>query len=298
MDGIFNINKPAGLTSFDAVAAVRRFSGQRRVGHAGTLDPLAEGVLLICLGKATRVVEYLARARKIYCAEIYLGVSTDTFDALGRVVAVCEVEVGQDEVEKVLRSLVGKRCQVPPMYSAIKRGGVPLYKLARAGKEVEREPREVEIYAIRLINWQRPLLRIALECSKGTYVRSIAQEIGERLGCGAHLSHLSRLAVGHFTIDDSIPLADLEDAFLQEYWSSLIYPLDEGLLDHDAVILSAESERVVKNGRPWGPKSGPSKGHSYDEIGPCRAYTASGEMIAVLEFDPRGQHWLSQKVFV
>jgi len=179
ISGILNVNKPTGMTSHDVVDRVRRMTGQRRVGHTGTLDPLATGVLVVCLGQATRVAEYLM-ADKVYRAQLCLGVSTDTHDAKGEVIATAEVDVREEEgwrIRKALASFVGSIQQVPPMYSALKRQGVPLYKLARQGITVEREPRPVQIHDIELLAWTPPLLVIRVDCSPGTYIRALARDL-------------------------------------------------------------------------------------------------------------------------
>ena len=293
IDGIFNINKPPGMTSHDVVSVVRRLSGQRRVGHAGTLDPAAEGVLLVCLGQATRVVEYLMGSTKIYCGRVCLGVETDTYDAEGRVVATRPWEhVSRADVENAVASFVGRIRQVPPAYAALKQGGVALYKLARAGVPVEPEAREVEIYSARVLDWIPPSFTLQLVCSPGTYVRSVAHDVGERLGTGAHLSGLVRLASGRFTIQDAVPLPLLSDAFAHSYWQSLIYPIDEALLDADAIILSAEREKDAVQGKTW--QATPARSPKHDWV---RAYSAEGKLVAITALDVATGQWQPKKVF-
>lgn len=302
MHGIFNVNKPVGITSHDAVDIVRRASGTRRVGHAGTLDPAAEGVLLICVGKATKVSEYLVDSRKIYCAEITLGLETDTYDSEGQLVFKApEAQVQSISIEEItvaLRSLTGKISQVPPAYSAIKKKGQPLYKLARAGISVELEPREVEIYRADLLFYQLPVLKVEIECSKGTYIRSFAHDLGQRLGCGAYLSYLVRLASGRFKVEDAVPLPVLEDALRRGYWQEFIYPLDHALLDFGAAILGEESQKAIINGRSWVPRiRQPSAETVLEARGFCRAYSLEGEIVALLKLDERGGRWWPEKVF-
>jgi tRNA pseudouridine55 synthase len=178
INGIVNVNKPTGMTSHDVVNAVRRFSHITRIGHAGTLDPMATGVLLICIGQGTRVVEYLTDHDKTYRARVRLGVETDTYDATGQVVATSAVSVTGPQIEIALQDFVGKLKQMPPAFSAIKKDGVPLYKLARRGIEVETEPREIEIYSIDLRETALPDLEFDVHCSKGTYIRSLAHDLG------------------------------------------------------------------------------------------------------------------------
>ncbi len=180
MDVILNIDKPKGKTSFSIVAMVKHFSGERRVGHAGTLDPEATGVLPVCLGKSTRVIEYLVDATKTYRAQIELGITTDTYDASGKITHKSDPSnINLEQFKSVLASFSGPIEQIPPMYSAVKYQGKPLYKLARAGIQVERKSRTAQIHYIKLIDWQPPLVTVEIECGKGTYIRSLAHDIGQ-----------------------------------------------------------------------------------------------------------------------
>ena len=292
ISGILNIDKPQGWTSHDVVAKVRRLSGQKRVGHAGTLDPLATGVLLVCLGQATRVSEYLMRGRKVYRAAVHLGLSTDTYDAEGQVTATAPgVNVTLSQLEEALSAFVGRIEQTPPMYSALKHQGTPLYKLARQGKTVERKPRTVEITEIKLLDWSSPVLTIEVACSPGTYLRSLAHDLGQRLGCGAHLSSLTRLASGHFTLDEAVSLDALSEAFATGRWTELIHPLDEALLDFEAITVGSQAERQIRFGQPvQGPT--PSSSSSL-----CRAYSTEGKLIALLQYDAQTGLWQPKKVF-
>ena len=186
--GILNVDKPGGITSHDAVNAVRRISGIRKVGHAGALDPLATGVLIICIGRATRLAEYLTASDKSYRATVRLGVETDTHDADGRIIRTGSSVPEQDEVSAAFEKFRGSIQQIPPMYSAIKRQGKPLYKLAREGITVEREPRSAEISYLEITEWSTPFFSFEVTCSAGTYVRSLVHDLGQSLGCGAHLT--------------------------------------------------------------------------------------------------------------
>lgn len=291
ISGILNIDKPQGWTSHDVVARVRRLSGQKQVGHAGTLDPLATGVLLICLGQATRVSEYLMRGRKVYRAAVYLGLSTDTYDAEGQITATApEVSVTLAQLEEALSAFVGRIEQTPPMYSALKHQGIPLHKLARQGKTVERKSRPVEIYDIELLDWSSPVLTIEVTCSSGTYLRSLAHDLGQRLGCGAHLSSLIRLASGHFTLDKAVGLDALGEAFVTGRWTELIHPLDEALLDFEAITFGKQAEHQIRFGQQVpGPKPSASS--------LCRAYSTEGKLIALLQYDAQTGLWQPKKVF-
>jgi tRNA pseudouridine55 synthase len=196
LDGILNIHKPTGKTSYDMVAMVKRLSGERRVGHAGTLDPAASGVLPICLGRGTRVIEFLAEASKTYHARIELGVETDTYDASGRIVQRKDGSaIGLKEIEVALLPFRGLIEQTPPRYSAIKHQGRRLYELARAGIEVEPRSRPAMVYRLEILGWAPPTVTVEVECGKGTYLRSLAHDLGQSLGCGATLQELVRLTL-------------------------------------------------------------------------------------------------------
>lgn len=292
--GILNIAKPAGMTSHDVVDRVRRISGQRRVGHAGTLDPSATGVLVLCLGQATRVAEYLMASDKVYRAQIRLGVSTDTHDAEGEVTATAEVEVSEEEgwrVREALAAFVGPIQQIPPMYSALKRDGIPLYKLARRGITVEREPRSVVIHDIELLRWTPPLLTIRVKCSPGTYIRALARDLGQKLGCGAHLHSLARLASGRFTLEEAVSLDELAEAFTQGNYQEFIHPLDEALLDFEPMVVDAQTEKCIRHGQQI-------QGPAACERGELRrAYSEKGELIAILRHDLQTELWQPKKVF-
>lgn len=290
LDGILNFNKPAGMTSHDVVAHVRKLSGQKRVGHAGTLDPLASGVLLLCMGEATRVAEYLMAGDKLYDARIRLGIATDTYDAEGRISAECDVTVTRAEVEQELGSFVGKLAQTPPMYSALKHQGTALYRLARQGQTVERAPRPVEIYALELREWTPPELQVRVRCSKGTYIRSLAHDLGQRLQCGAHLSGLVRLASGPFRIEQAIPMAELESAFASGSGARLLQPLDAALQAFPAVTVDPLTARAIVHGQRV-------ELELDAEAMLARAYTADGRLLALLRHNQE-RIWQPHKVFV
>jgi tRNA pseudouridine55 synthase len=275
------------------LALVRRLSGERRVGHAGTLDPEATGVLPVLLGQGTRLIEFLAEGTKVYKAEIELGIATDTYDATGKVTQRCDVSsLTREQVETAVSSFSGFIDQIPPMYSAIKHKGIPLYRWARAGVELPRKARRVEFSRLEIINWQLPLLTLEVECSKGTYIRSLAHDLGQKLGCGAHLSNLVRLKSGPFHIGDAVSVSKLEDAFQQGYWAELVYPMDAAVLHLPAIIVDEESEKAVINGRPLALTQGIEVSEKI-----CRAYSKDGRFIAILRYDVERGHWKPEKVF-
>ena len=237
--GVLNIDKPQGMTSHDVVARVRRLTGIRRVGHAGTLDPLATGVLLVCVGNATRIVEYLQRGRKVYETTVRLGQETTTYDADGELIAEAPVpDFSFERLEQALDAFKGEIIQTPPVYSAIKKDGQPLYKLARAGEDVEAPQRQVTIYDIEILGWQNPDLRLRITCSPGVYIRSIAHDLGQALGVGGHVQCLRRVASGSWRVEDAVTLADLEAA--GEAWPRYLHGMRGALSMLPSVVLPAE----------------------------------------------------------
>ena len=306
MDGILNLNKPKGWTSHDVVARVRHLTRVRRVGHAGTLDPMATGVLLVCLGRATRITEYLMTGRKRYRAVASLGISTDSHDADGTVTATAPITVSCAEVEAALSHFRGPIEQVPPMVSAIKQHGQPLYKLARRGITVERAARRVEIYELNLAQCPLPTdplpnadtsydLTLELTCSSGTYVRALARDLGECLGCGAHLTALTRLASGDFSLDQAIGMEQLTQAVTNDDWRHLLLPIDAGLKHLPACTLGKKESRQVQSGRPL-----PAALITQPTDQLCRAYAAHDaekKLLALLKFDENAQLWRPHKVF-
>ena len=212
LEGILLIDKPSGMTSHDVVDRVRRTLRMKRVGHAGTLDPMATGLLIMLIGKATKLSQYVMSLDKVYSGTIKLGEATNTYDADGEVMTTKPVpELSDEDVKKFMEQFIGDQYQTPPMFSAIKIKGQPLYKMARKGQEIEREPRFVRISKFELLSFESPTIEFSLSCTKGTYVRSVAQEIGEKIGCGAHLSSLRRDASDEFTTDRAVEL----DKFMQ-----------------------------------------------------------------------------------
>lgn len=309
MDGILNIDKPPGKTSFSIVAMVKRLSGERRVGHAGTLDPAATGVLPICLGQGTRVTEFLVDATKTYRAEIELGMATDTYDSSGKVTQKGDASsINLEQLESALASFRGSIQQIPPMYSAIKQHGQPLYKLARAGLTVERKSRPVQIYHLKLIAWQAPVATVEVECGKGTYIRTLAHDLGQLLGCGANLKSLIRLKCGPFYVNDAVSVPKLEDAFRYGYWQHFLYSIDSVLSHWRAMIVNDAAEEVIRKGGYLVLENGNSSGETTcpEQNYPTgsffenhrRAYTLDGRFLGILRFNPERGHWQPDKVFL
>jgi tRNA pseudouridine55 synthase len=293
MDGIFNIDKSPGMTSHDVVARVRRISGQRKTGHAGTLDPLATGVLPVVLGKATRLVEYLADADKAYRAAVTLGATSDTYDREGNITPTPDALMpSREQVEKALEGFRGEIEQLPPMHSAIKVGGKKLYELARAGIEVERQPRHVTIKKLELEAFNPPTLQIFVECSKGTYIRSLAHDLGTVLGTGAYLQDLTRTRHGPFSIEGAITLEGLQAAFEEDTWREALYPPEYILGGWHTHIATPEEELAIRQGKTL-PLPAPAVG----EREMLAANTSGGELLAVLYWDAERGAWQPKKVF-
>jgi tRNA pseudouridine55 synthase len=296
--GILNLNKPPGITSFSVVSLVRRLTGVRRVGHAGTLDPAAQGVLPVCLGQATRLAENLMDSPKMYRARIHLGVATDTYDAEGTVTNSADASgVTEGDIRAALPVYTGRIQQVPPMYSALKHQGVPLYRLARAGQTVERAPRTVAIYRLELLEYAPPLLTLELECGRGAYVRTLAHDLGQHLGCGAHLSALTRTRSGPFLLEQSLTLDDLRRAALEGRWHESLHASDSVVLDWWAAVLGREHTDEITQGR--GIRLTPLSAERVVGLPPgtpCRAYSSDGRFLAILRY--RGEQlWHPARVF-
>jgi len=293
IDGILNINKPEGITSFTVVARLKRLTGEKHVGHAGTLDPIATGVLPICFGQGTRVTQFLMNSSKTYTAEIELGVSTATFDREGQVIHRGDPEaITRSQIEDTLSEFLGATQQIPPIYSALKHHGKKYYELARAGIPIKPEPRQVQIFSIELLNYTLPLVTIKVECSKGTYMRSLAHDLGEKLGCYAHLKNLTRVQYGGFRLEDALGLAQVEEAIQKGKWQDLLYPIDSPLLNLEAAIVDTNCEIAIRNGQAvsLGEKHLPKEGY-------CRAYNQDGHLIALLRFASDKKSWHPEKVF-
>ncbi len=288
--GILLLDKPSGPTSHDLVLAVRRGTGEKQVGHAGTLDPRATGLLVVCLGAATRLSDYLRGTDKRYRARVRLGQSTSTYDADGEITSESGHLPERAAVEEALVKFRGPIQQQPPAFSAIKRGGKKAYELARAGETVELETRPVEIHALELLDWEPPEFTLDVLCSPGTYIRSLAHDLGQTLGCGAHLTALRRTASGTFQISEAVTLADLTQSFAAGAWKRYLRPADEAVWDWPEVGLTAEAAARIQHGQPI-----PLEEQADDR---ARAYNPAGEFIALLSADTRAGVWRPHKVFI
>lgn len=288
MDGILIVDKPLGLTSHDVVGAVRRAARMKKVGHAGTLDPLATGVLVLALGKATRTLEYLTAHDKIYDATVRLGEATDTYDAEGATTARHDGPLPtRDKVEAVLDGFRGEIEQVPPAFSAIKQGGEALYEKARRGEVVEVAPRPVAIYHLDVTDWQPPDVALRVHCSKGTYIRSLAHDLGQVLGVGGHLTALRRVASGSFALAQAHSLEAIRAATVDEI-EALLLPVGVGLDTLPALHLEEAEISELRHGRALPAEHGD---------GVARALNGVGELVAIVRWVPdRG--WQPEKVLI
>ncbi len=253
MNGIINIYKEKGYTSHDVVARMRGILKMKKIGHTGTLDPEAEGVLPVCLGKGTKLVDLITDKDKTYEAVMKLGIVTDTQDLTGEVLKTSEVLVGLSEISAVIQRFIGEYDQLPPMYSAIKVNGKKLYELARQGKVIERDTRRVIIHDIRLLDYSETSreVRVSVDCGKGTYIRTLLHDIGEALGCGGAMKSLIRTRVGSFTLKEALKLSEVEELMKQDALSDHVLPVDEQFSDCPKLLMEKEFDRLVHNGNPF-----------------------------------------------
>lgn len=273
MNGIVIIDKPAGWTSQDVTARLRRVFGTRRIGHGGTLDPMATGVLPVFVGRATRGVEFFEHAEKTYETELLLGIATDTEDTTGTVLTRREVSVTQARLDEVLERFRGEIMQIPPMYSALKVNGQKLCDLARKGRQVERQPRPVTIHELTLLSREGDTLRLRVRCSKGTYIRTLCADIGEALGCGGCMQALRRTQAGEYTIAEAVPLQQLLEAAEPEIY---LRDVDTMFRGYPAVKLTVNQEKRCRNGNAF---SVSLPGGTY------RAYSQTGEFLMLAKVE-------------
>ena len=273
MNGIVIVDKPQGWTSQDVTARLRRVFNTRRIGHGGTLDPMATGVLPVFVGRATRGVEFFEHAEKTYETVLRLGITTDTEDISGTVLTEQDAFVTGEQLEEVLANFRGEILQVPPMYSALKVGGQKLVDLARKGKEVERQPRPITIHELRLLGMDTDGIHLRVRCSKGTYIRTLCKDIGEALGCGGCMAALRRVQAGEYTIDEAVPLQSLLETEDPEPY---LRPVDTMFRQYDAITLTEKQELRCRNGNSFSITL---------PDGTYRAYGKNGEFLALSKVD-------------
>lgn len=285
MNGIIIVDKPADWTSQDVVSKLRGVFHERRIGHGGTLDPMATGVLPIFVGRATRGVEFFESAEKEYVAGLRLGVTTDTEDTTGRILSESEVNVTETELRAALQQLTGEISQVPPMYSAVKIGGKKLYELARQGKEVERKARKVTIFALELLSGADRDWQIRIHCSKGTYVRTLCKQIGEILGCGGCMSSLRRTQAGTYRLDDAVTMEQILQTPAEEL-PTLLRGVDTMFADCEAITATAAQEKAIRNGAAYSSRLKDGKYRIYGKDGSflCLAELKNQTMRTIKSF--------------
>lgn len=306
VSGVLVIDKPVGLTSHDVVQIVRRGTGIRRAGHTGTLDPRASGVLVVLIGPAVRLSEFVSAADKRYQATLRLGTSTDTFDAEGRITRSAPVDdVTEEQFEEIIQGYIGEIEQTPPQFSAAKVKGRKAYEEAREGEEVELKSRKIHVYNLEILEWAPPEAVLDVYCSSGTYVRSLANDLGDDLGTGAYLIGLRRTKSGRFTLRDAVPLRQLQDAFLTGEWYRYLIPAAEALGDWPGIELESEQVELVRHGHriPAGDNVeeliDPAN-HPYieeEQVGLIRAITEQGDLVAILQYEEDENEWQPKKVF-
>ncbi len=295
ISGVLVVDKPVGMTSHDVVQAVRNGTGLRRAGHTGTLDPRASGVLVILVGPAVRLSEYVSASDKRYQAIIRMGGTTDTFDAEGKVTpSEVPLNVTEAQFEEALKTFVGEIEQTPPAYSAVKVQGRKAYEMARKGEEVELAPRIITVHHLEVLEWAPPEVVIDVHCSSGTYVRSLANDLGVKLGCGAYLVGLRRTKSGRFSLRDAIPLRKLQESFQAGNWYQYLIPAAEALGDWPAVELNPDEVEGVRHGHRVKTKEGDT-----DET-KVRGVSTQGELVALMELvinEDGSREWQPKKVF-
>jgi tRNA pseudouridine55 synthase len=291
ISGVLVVDKPVGMTSHDIVQIIRAGTNIRRAGHTGTLDPRASGVLVVLLGPAVRLSEYVSASDKRYQAIIELGVATNTYDGDGEVTRRSAVDISIEEFETTLKGFIGEIEQKPPAYSAIKLQGRKAYDMARNGEEVDIEPRMIKVYNLELLEWDPPEAVVDVYCSSGTYVRSLAHDLGELLGCGANLIGLRRTKSGQFALRDAVALRKLQEAFTTGDWYKYVIPAAEALGDWPSIELTNEQVDEVRHGHRITSELDIPEGKL------ARAITQQGELVALMSYDDATKEWQPKKVF-
>ena len=297
INGILNVYKEAGFTSHDVVAKLRGICRQKKIGHTGTLDPEAVGVLPVCLGSGTKLCDMLTDKSKEYEAVLLLGQVTDTQDVTGTVLEEHEVTVDEEQAVEAIRSFVGAYEQIPPMYSALKVNGKRLYELARAGKEVERKGRPVEIHSIEILSVSLPEITFRVACSKGTYIRTLCHDIGQKLGCGGTMKSLKRTRVGIFTIDGALKLSQLEELAAQGRLEEKVIPVEAMFTELPALTVKDAFARLIENGNAFYPGQAEESVRTPDG-GQVRVYDRKGRFYGIYAFSDEKERYQPVKMFL
>lgn len=304
MNGVINVYKEKGYTSHDVVAKLRGILRQKKIGHTGTLDPQAEGVLPVCLGTATKLCDMLTDKTKEYTAKMQLGVTTDTLDLTGSILSTGEVTCTESEVLEVMNRFVGKSEQIPPMYSALKVNGKKLYELAREGKEVERKPRPIEIFSLKVCEIAFPYVTFSVHCSKGTYIRSLCHDMGQALGCGAAMAELVRTRVDRFALADALTLSEIERLRDEGKLLSKIVPVDSVFSHLAHVVVKNECRRLIDNGNAVYPsmflevKTKENMTELTKEDMKVRIYNEDGLFYGIYRYEATGRLFKPEKMFL
>jgi tRNA pseudouridine55 synthase len=298
MDGIINVYKEKGFTSHDVVAKLRGILKMRRIGHTGTLDPDAEGVLPVCLLKATKLCELLTDKEKAYRAVMKLGVVTDTQDMSGTVLEEKSVAVTEEDVLLAIRSFVGEYDQIPPMYSALKVNGKKLYELARAGQVIDREPRRIQIISITVDEINLPFVTMTVACSKGTYIRTLCHDIGQKLGCGAAMDQLLRVRSGQFYLEDSMTLAEISRRMEENTLEECLIRPDLLFAHYPVLTVKASGEKLLYNGNPMPLDMLDGKENLPENGAMARIYDMKGEFIGIYCFQAERQWYKPKTLFL
>lgn len=296
-NGIINIHKEAGFTSHDVVAKMRGICGQKKIGHTGTLDPQATGVLPVCLGSGTKLCDMLADRDKEYIAELLLGVETDTQDMTGKVLRELPVEVSEAKVREAVMSFVGEYGQTPPMYSALKVDGRKLYELARAGREVERRARPVRIYAIEILEMELPRVKMRVACSKGTYIRTLCADIGGKLNCGGAMAALVRTRAGDFKLENAVTLTELENLRGEGRIREILVPVDRMFDNFPALHVVGGAGRLLENGNVLYPAQ-TVEDKIYAPGSRVRFYREDGSFAGIYSYDGERGLYKPVKMFL
>lgn len=297
MNGIIIIDKERGFTSHDVVAKLRGICGQKRIGHTGTLDPEATGVLPVCLGTGTKLCDMLTEKDKEYVAELLLGVETDTQDITGHVFAEAAVNVTEEEVRQACGSFVGEYDQVPPMYSALKVNGKKLYELARAGKEIPREARPVKIWELEVLDCSLPVVKLRVVCSKGTYIRTLCADIGGKLGCGGAMKSLRRTRTGSFGLEEAVTLGELQRLKEEGRLEEALRPVDSVFFDCPVLHTESGGDRLLQNGNAIRPEQTVEK-QVFAPGQRVRFYSSAGVFSGVYTYDVQKRCYVVLKMFL
>jgi tRNA pseudouridine55 synthase len=300
INGIINVYKEKGFTSHDVVAKMRGILKMKKIGHTGTLDPDAIGVLPVCMGSGTKLVDMITDTDKTYEAVLKLGITTDTQDITGTILKEASVTVDYKQIEAVINSYIGEYMQLPPMYSAIKVNGKKLYELARQGKEIERELRRVVIKDIRILGYseEEKEVRMSVDCSKGTYIRTLLHDIGETLGCGGTMKSLIRTAVGQFKLENALKLSEIEALVREEGIKSHIIPVDEMFQSYSRVTVDREYHKLIYNGNAFHKKQCITSDNDIVTTDLTRVYDSDDNFIGIYRLDSKEEMYKPVKMFL